>query len=189
MSEIYFISDTHFGHHNIIDFDKRPFDSVEEMNEQMIKKWNSNIKNQDTVYHLGDFSVGLNGKKQLELLTRLNGQIHFISGNHDLKMPRYVKDKFSSFSDGVKIIRINDESVFLSHYPVLCYTGHFKDNCYHFYGHVHNSKEEALTQMMRKLNNEFQNGYSKMLNVGCNMEWMEYEPKTYDYLKSKMIML
>lgn len=72
---IYFSSDHHFGHLNIIQYCKRPFSSVEEMNEEMARRWNSVVNPDDTVYYLGDFSLvldpveaiapHLNGKKFL----------------------------------------------------------------------------------------------------------------------------
>lgn len=55
MSKTYYISDLHLGHENVIRFDNRPFDSVEEMNETLVNNWNSVVTNADHVYHLGDF--------------------------------------------------------------------------------------------------------------------------------------
>ena len=57
-TKIWFTSDTHFFHNNIIDYCKRPFVNAEEMNEYIIKQWNSVVKPQDEVYHLGDFAFG-----------------------------------------------------------------------------------------------------------------------------------
>ena len=76
---IWFTSDTHFGHSNIIKYTGRPFKTIEEMNECIINRWNSRVKEDDTVFFLGDFSLG-NPKKYLE---RLNGNIVWIKGNHD----------------------------------------------------------------------------------------------------------
>jgi len=55
---IWFTSDTHFNHRNIIGYAQRPFESVEEMNEVMIERWNASVRGEDTIYHLGDFSFG-----------------------------------------------------------------------------------------------------------------------------------
>lgn len=52
----YYISDTHFGHKNVIRYDNRPFDSIEEMDEAMIQLWNETVNDADAVYILGDFS-------------------------------------------------------------------------------------------------------------------------------------
>ena len=78
----YLISDTHFNHLNIIKYCNRPFETVEEMNEFIIQKWNNTISNDDTVYFLGDFCLG-NREKVIELGHRLNGHKILILGNHD----------------------------------------------------------------------------------------------------------
>ena len=79
---IFFTADHHFGHENIIRFSERPFESLEQMNEEMIRKWNEKIEPGDTVYHLGDFSLGKPDFTK-EILDRLNGNIHLIKGNHE----------------------------------------------------------------------------------------------------------
>ena len=79
MRKIYFTSDTHFGHKNIIKYCKRPFKDTYLMNQQLIKNWNSVISPDDLVYHLGDFAFG--GIKKY--LPELNGEIILIRGNHD----------------------------------------------------------------------------------------------------------
>lgn len=82
MINTWFTSDHHFGHKNIIEYEKksRPFETVEEMNEIMIDRWNKVVKPQDKVYHLGDFAFG---KKNIAIAERLNGRKILILGNHD----------------------------------------------------------------------------------------------------------
>lgn len=78
----FFISDTHFGHANIIRFCDRPFGSVEEMNETLIHNWNNVVGEDDTVYHLGDVALG----KWAEwdgILSQLNGYKVLVVGNHE----------------------------------------------------------------------------------------------------------
>ena len=70
---IYFISDTHFYHEKIIEYENRPFKDVEEMNNTLIDNWNKRIEPKDEVYILGDFSFG-NKKQTLDLLDKLNGR-------------------------------------------------------------------------------------------------------------------
>ena len=80
---IYFTSDTHFGHANILNFCKRPFKDVDEMNEELIKRWNEVISKEDTVFHLGDFAFG-GAEIWNKTLPRLNGHIVLILGNHKI---------------------------------------------------------------------------------------------------------
>ncbi len=83
MINIWFISDTHFGHTNILKYEKeaRPFASVEEMNEKIIENWNKTVNQKDVVYHLGDFAFG---KRNLAIAERLNGRKKLVLGNHDV---------------------------------------------------------------------------------------------------------
>lgn len=75
-------SDLHFFHKNIINFCNRPFNSVDEMNEKLIDEWNSKVKEDDWIYHLGDFAF-CGHNKVLDLFSKLNGNILLIEGNHD----------------------------------------------------------------------------------------------------------
>jgi calcineurin-like phosphoesterase family protein len=75
-------SDTHFGHVNIVRLSDRPFASVEEMNEELVRRWNARVARGDTVYHLGDFALGPRGTAGI-WRARLNGNIVLVLGNHD----------------------------------------------------------------------------------------------------------
>lgn len=82
MIETWFTSDTHFGHKNILEYEKeaRPFDTVEEMNEQLITNWNETVNPKDIVFHLGDFAFGASN---VAIADRLHGHKRLVMGNHD----------------------------------------------------------------------------------------------------------
>ena len=92
---IFFTSDTHFFHKNIITYCDRPFRTadgqpdVRAMNEGLVKAWNSCVGKDDVVYHLGDFGFGAPAKL-LEARKQLNGKVILIRGNHDSKPNRWL---------------------------------------------------------------------------------------------------
>lgn len=89
---IYFTSDQHYGHKNIIEYTSRPYSSIEEMNEKLIDNFNSTVSPNDFTYHLGDFCLS---KKHLPIIKQLNGSHHLITGNHDSCYPwKGFKDKY-----------------------------------------------------------------------------------------------
>ena len=114
--DVWFISDTHFFHDNIIRYCGRPFSSVEEMNEVMIENWNKVVKQGDKVYHLGDVWMGPSSHEQrAKLMARLNGSKRLIVGNHD-DIPYMSKGGW--FKD-VKMWRVwNDKPLLFTHVPV-----------------------------------------------------------------------
>lgn len=81
--KVFFTSDTHFKHANIIKFCERPFGSIEEMNEALIANWNRVVGKDDFVFHLGDFCFG-GSEAWNSILDRLNGKIYLVLGNHDI---------------------------------------------------------------------------------------------------------
>lgn len=120
MTNTFFISDTHFGHANILNFKKydgtplRLFSSVEEMDEHMISQWNKTISDKDRVYFLGDFCMN---RKFLPTFERLNGRICWILGNHDpWKLDDLLQNKKVDVLAGVKVFPAN--GVICSHIPI-----------------------------------------------------------------------
>lgn len=117
MPNIFVISDTHFSHKNIIVFtDKdgkkiRPYSSLEEMNEDMVKKWNQTVNHDDIVYHLGD--VAFQVATSLSILNRLNGKKRLALGNHD----HASLDKYSEYFEKIHSIYLIDD-IIMSHYPL-----------------------------------------------------------------------
>jgi len=79
---VWITSDSHFGHENIMKYCSRPFKTVGEMNEEMIRRWNERVGKKDLVFHLGDFAMG-SKKRVEEYAQRLNGQKSIVLGNHD----------------------------------------------------------------------------------------------------------
>jgi calcineurin-like phosphoesterase family protein len=114
--DIWFISDTHFFHHNIIKYCDRPFSSVEEMNEHMLDKWNSVVKPGDKVYHLGDVLMGPVSPGHFESFwSRLNGSKRLVVGNHD--DIKYLSA--GGFFQKVMMWRhFKDHNILLTHVPI-----------------------------------------------------------------------
>jgi calcineurin-like phosphoesterase family protein len=127
----FFTSDTHFGHANIIKYCNRPYKSVEQMNEDLILRWNSVVQPGDRVYHLGDFCMGRRNQPKI-WVPRLNGHIHFIRGNHD---PHIEGQGFAS-TQYYKELKIEGKKIILLHYPMRTWNGSHRGS-WHLFGHVH----------------------------------------------------
>ena len=133
----FFTSDTHFNHGNIIRFCRRPFDNAEQMNEALIRNWNSVVGQDDVVFHLGDFCLG-GSAEWTKILDRLNGRIHLVLGNHDMKNFRQgFMHRFEDVSMQ-RYIEVGKQRIVLNHNPFLCYGGAYSD-IWQLFGHVHTS--------------------------------------------------
>lgn len=135
----FFTSDTHWGHKRIIELCKRPFKDVEEMNNSLIENWNKVVPKNGIVFHLGDFAFG-GSELWNKVLDQLNGKIYLILGNHDRGNLRenYIK-KFELVTPQMQI-EIEGRSVYLNHYPFLCYGGSWKSSeqaTFQLFGHTH----------------------------------------------------
>jgi calcineurin-like phosphoesterase family protein len=140
MPNVFLTSDTHFGHVNICNFTNydgspvRPWDSVEEMDEEMVKRWNETVGPKDKVYHLGDVVIN---RKSLQILDRLNGDKVLIKGNHDI-FP--LKDYVKYFRD-IRAYHVMNGCI-LSHIPV------HKESIARFgtniHGHTHGNRVRKL---------------------------------------------
>lgn len=129
----WFTADTHFDHDNILEFQPRPFSSIEEMNEAIIENWNSRVKRGDMIYFLGDMSW----RNPDIYIPRLNGQIHFIKGNHD-KMTdgALLKHKNIHSVNSIKDIRISGVHITLCHYSMRTWNKSCHGS-WHLFGHSH----------------------------------------------------
>lgn len=146
---LFFTSDTHFGHDNIIKFCNRPFKDIKEMDDTIVSNWNRVVGKDDIVFHLGDFAFG-GSQVWNNMISRLNGHIHLVVGNHDLKNIRQgYMGRFESVSTQL-ILNINNRLVYLNHYPFLCYAGSWRNPdavVYQLFGHVHTRPHGDLSKV------------------------------------------
>lgn len=179
----YYISDTHFGHSNVIDFDHRPYKNVQEMDEALINNWNNVVSNEDTVYILGDF-CWLKEDEWLEYLWQLKGKKQLIRGNHDLwSMSTILKKEFADIKE-YKEITDNGRHVIMCHYPLLCYKGSYDPKTWMLHGHTHITREqdfvEAWTKELIQSKALESDSWGHIINVGCMIH--NYIPVTLDQL-------
>lgn len=157
----FLISDTHFGHGNIIKYDNRPFASTAEHDEKIIEGWNSVVSKDDLVYHLGDVCLCAPARAE-NILSRLNGKIILIEGNHDksgVLKPKLIS-RFESVHIYYELHRFINETekvkIILMHYPLESWkTAHI-----HFHGHSHGSTPKK----------------PRRIDVGCHLAHMQYKP-------------
>ena len=180
---LWFTADTHFFHNNIIKFTSRPFVSVEEMNETLVKNWNSVVSTSDIVYHLGDVAFG-NAKQASTILNRLNGIIFLIQGNHEKTVlkSKILRDRFAEIYDYGREIKVTDpdatyisgdgqQLIVLSHYAFEVWrNSHHGSWC--LFGHSHG----GLPTPDDKLR----------LDVGVDNPFCNFFPVSYNQIKEYM---
>lgn len=173
----YYISDWHYGHANCIAFDGRPFTSCEEMNSELIRRWNNVVKNDDKVYMLGDM-FWCKGSDAVPVLKELKGQKYLVKGNHDRCHDAAFAHCFASINEYMEV-EDNGRKVVLCHYPIPCFKNHFY-GWYHLYGHVHTSFEHNMMMHHKYLIEELYSKPCQMYNVGAMLPYMNYTPQTLD---------
>lgn len=177
---IWFTSDTHFGHENILKFCKRPFKSIEEHDEALIKNWNDVMSKKDIVFHLGDFAFG-DRKFVSKTVSRLNGKIWLILGNHDYKNICKTMDELFWKVSSEAHIQINSQQIIMHHYPFLCYGGVYSTNpTWQLYGHVHSGPNSSGKDDERVYNLTYPFQY----DVGVDNN--EYHPISFYDIKKKI---
>lgn len=150
---LFFTSDTHFNHTNILRFCNRPWGSIEEHDQALIENWNSVIGPDDTVFHLGDFVFG-GFPKWKEIVEQLNGHIYLIRGNHDDKqMTSGIQNLFEDCLYQARIL-VDGRTVYLNHFPFLCF-GHGDPKTYgnnysiQLFGHIHSGPKSTSEDVSR----------------------------------------
>ena len=157
---IFFTSDHHFMHSRIIEYTDRPFSNVDEMDAEMISRWNSVVEERDVVYHLGDFTLGGSNAAR-KYFRQLNGRIQVLANpwHHDRRwLPRHpgstivqigLSEYYSRGGYKVEILppmvvlefkefgKTNYPlAIVLCHYPLARWDRYHYDSC-HLFGHSH----------------------------------------------------
>ena len=137
MAAVFLTSDTHFGHLGVCKFTQadgvtklRPWDNPEEMDEEMVRRWNDTVRHNDKVYHLGDVVIN---RKALKIMHRLNGDKVLIKGNHDI----FRLEEYTPFFRDIRGSHVMNGMI-LTHIPV------HESNLYRFgtniHGHTHSNR-------------------------------------------------
>jgi calcineurin-like phosphoesterase family protein len=136
---IWFTSDTHYDHANIIKYSKRPFADVEEMNEALVVAWNAVVRPGDTVYHLGDFGCVKDPARAGRFASRLMGDKYLVWGNHDRKLRsrREFTDHWVQCFDLHEDVFAGQRAV-LCHYAMRTWNASHRGS-YQLHGHSHGS--------------------------------------------------
>ena len=135
--EYWVTSDLHFFHKGILSYqpETRPWVSLEEMHEAIITDWNAKVKPDDIIFHLGDFSFA--GKEKTEeLISKLNGDIIWLLGNHDQKVFQSIKANKYHYLE----VKYDDTKVCMMHYSLLCWNRQ-KHGSVLIHGHSHGRLE------------------------------------------------
>lgn len=185
MAEIFFTSDTHFGHNKEFLYSKRGFSSAIEHGETIVENWNSIVKPGDDVWHLGDLMLSKeNEELAKKWVSSLNGNIHLIIGNHDtdarIEMYKNELKNIVSIDFGARF-RYNGLSFWMYHYPMYTKNeGHPEDNiktsllCLH--GHTHQT-----TNFTGDIKNVYHVGLDSHNNTPVNIEDVIKDFKTVFY--------
>ena len=178
----FFISDLHLGHANCIRFDRRPWETVSEMDNGIIDLWNSRVQKNDHVYVLGDFAYKNNTNIQ-SYTGRMNGFIHLIRGNHDKRNIEYEKH-FTEVTDYKEIVVVTNGikcRVILSHYFIPFYNG-ARHGSFMLHGHTHKTEESDIEERLKE---DIRNSglRCEAYNVGCM--WQNYMPQTLEEIVAR----
>jgi calcineurin-like phosphoesterase family protein len=172
----FYTSDTHFCHTNMLTMQPRPFESIEQHDEHLIARWNAVVGENDVVYHLGDFALGLNNPNRIRwIFARLNGRKYLVYGNHDIHRdgalhPTIAGLDWAARPEALMFVKDEGQHIVLSHYAQRVWQGRSK-GAWHFYGHAHG-----------RLPSE---GRSR--DVGIDLPDVDFTPRTFRELTKVML--
>lgn len=179
-SKIFFTSDTHFGHKNILQYCNRPWKNAQEMTDGLIENWNSVVGPDDIVFHLGDLVFG--GSELFNyVMKHLNGKKYLILGNHDYKNIREHYREYFVDVHPKMIISIDGTEIILNHEPLLCFGGQDNYRFWNLFGHVHTQHGETQGSDFERLEKICT---PTMYDVGVDFNY--YKPVSFETLKSKI---
>ena len=157
MRKTFFTSDLHFFHANILKYTNRPFRSVLEMNEALINNWNSCVSKSDIIWIIGDFAFA-DETKILNIVSRLNGEKHFVMGNHDQIFKKHdfkqelKKHNFIVHSalEEIYVVDANHshgkQHIALCHFAMRVWNKSHRGS-WHLYGHSHGTLPDDLNSL------------------------------------------
>ena len=166
----FYTSDLHLDHKRIIEYEDRPYYDIEDMNQDIIRRWNKKVGPDDEVYILGDFCFDNKGPRTMNFLNQLNGKKYLIVGNHDafLSSKNFDRSLFEWIKNYAEIYD-GEDFVCLFHYPIAVWNKKHH-GAYHLYGHIHKNTGNSGHHPL-----EFNLG-DHAFNVGVDVR--NFEPKT-----------
>lgn len=167
---LFFTSDTHWGHDNIIKYCSRPFQNVHEMNKAMTDRWNEVVPKDGIVFHLGD--LAFRGKSDFkEYIEALNGTIYITPGNHDGFKDLVNSRRFVAVDSIMDLLVLDDEME----------DGNQKITCCHYPMHSWNQSHRGAWQLFGHHHQAFKSANLLQLDVG--VEGHKYYPWSYTEVK------
>ena len=176
--KLFFTSDPHYGHENILKYCHRPFSSIEEHDEELIRLWNETVPEDGIVFILGD--IGFCSETYLKtILNRLNGKIYWIIGNHDWRrITPGIMNRFECITQQM-VITVDNKLVYLNHFPFLCYPDSDRHPVYQFFGHVHSGPLSGSSDISRLVHLN-----KRQYDVGVDNN--EYKPISFQDIMKKI---
>lgn len=172
MQKTFFISDTHFGHSNIIKFEPyyRPYKTIQEHDAALVDKWNSVVNKNDIVWHLGDFAFG---SQNVKIASKLNGIKKLVLGNHDTAPTAQYLQYFDKLYGCASY-----KGFILSHVPV--HSSQFHRFMGNIHGHLHSKRVNHATY---GISSYFIEEDKRYFNVSC--EQIDCTPIEFSVLLEK----
>ena len=149
---IYFTSDLHLGHANAIKFTNRPFQSLEQMNDGLIRNINETVMANDELWILGDFALKVNMDAAKQFRDQINCKtVHMITGNHDKD---YTRDHIFQSVQHYKELKTEYGKFILFHYPIYEWNG-AHNGTIHLHGHIHSTGSYNTANLQKKYIDRF----------------------------------